>query len=191
MNGIKEKAGKFLLAYAVFGLLASLAMMIVETSGHSYIYTFGKSWVDTLICIPIFLWFAALLYTAGRFFFDEAFREKIFRGISGMKERDEREEIIVGQASRSYFLFSLGVLTVLLFFSTFHYRVTTEGSNKLFTVTIGHLRLIQQLVLKQSVEAGKTIIEYGNPVSGTGLLLLLGILQIVSFRWFNARIRAA
>ncbi len=192
MRELKEKLSDALTRYTLAGFLVMAVLAIPGIFRHPYerMYTFGTSAWDSVIVILIGLWGVSVAYVASRFIVNGSFRERALRKISGIRERDEREELLVGRASKAYVLFNFAVLLILLFASTFHYRVTREGTNSLYTVTIGHFDFSQPAQISASQEAGREIREYTNPVSNTALILFLLCLQIFIFRGFFRRLES-
>ena len=182
---MKNAALKFLHRYLIY---SSPFVLVVMLDGQLWpsvlpIGVMGDNALSTVTGIFFLLWLLSLLVFLFRIAFFATYREACFKTLAGLKERDEREEMIVGQAARSSFLLMLAILLVFFFLSTWRFG-TSAIDNSGQSITLGHLDLVEN-VLSRS-ESGKTI-YHSIPISKTALLALLVALQVVSFRYFSKK----
>ena len=107
-----------------------------------------------------------------------------------MKEEDEREEQIVGQAAKSSYLFTLAASIVLFSVSICRYNSSVDILKPYHSFTIGHFQLSENEENPVSLEIdGKTrsIQRHDLPLSKSAILLLLILIQISSYSVFATR----
>lgn len=141
------------------------------------------------------LWMMLTIYLAIRLLISETFREKILTKITFMKERDEREVLLTGKATKATFLITLALLFFLLCLSCFQvsiYRLPPEKAinGKTGVLTLGtNIVLSQRQAMSVSSQEGsqQNIFSYRLfPITTTGVILLLIIWHIF---WYNFFIR--
>ncbi len=136
----------------------------------------------------LMIWFAILIfYLVTMVTFPEV-REKTLRRLANMSERDEREQFITGQASRSAYLATLSLLIFMLFFSIFTLNLKKVPADqaidgKEHTISIGlHLNLLDKNPAKSETTTGEVLFESMDlPLSKTALLLILILWQLAAF----------
>jgi hypothetical protein len=115
--------------YLLIGLPFVLICMVWET-----IYPdiqFGKN-VSTLtrlcwelLSINLMVWFIMLIVFLICMITMKGVREKTLRRLANLKERDEREQYIMGKAARATYISSLSLMILVLFFCMFSVRIST------------------------------------------------------------------
>ena len=78
--------------------------------------------------IFITLWAFVVLVFLGRLIFSTQFRETVLKMLLFMKNRDEREELISQKAAQSSYLFTMGVVVVMLLITTENVLIPTSGN---------------------------------------------------------------
>ena len=73
------------------------------------------------------VWIFFSLYLSARLIISKSFREMTLCRLAFFKERDEREVLLTGNATRMSYLTSLAILICLLCFSVFHIYVYQES----------------------------------------------------------------
>ncbi|MDD5169184.1 MAG: hypothetical protein PHN75_10225 [Syntrophales bacterium] len=137
-------------------------------------------------------WLLCSLYLSIRLLFSETFRDKVLTKLTFIRERDEREAILTGKATRATFLSSLAILIFLFCLSTIHvsmYRVPPEkavdGKTGFVSLGVG-FSLFENGEKTQAVTGlqKKDIFSYTNlPLSNTAVILLLILWQIASYNY--------
>lgn len=114
-------------------------------------------------------------------------QENVIKNLVGLKERDEREEIISGLASRRAFIATTALLIVLLVMSCFTLSVARLPDNsvdgKKGMLTIGFN--LSGADRKSTVSSeGSILYEHHDiPLSKSALILVVLVCQISVFRW--------
>ena len=83
-----------------------------------------------ILSLNILLWFILLTYFVIALVISSELRNKLLTKILRIKERDERESYIVGNAARFSFFSTLAVLICLLFFSIINVRFNRIPEDK-------------------------------------------------------------
>lgn len=176
---------KFLHRYLIYSTPFALVVMLDGQLWPSVlpIGVIGDNALSTLTGIIFLLWLLSLLVFLFRISFFASYREACFKTLAGLKERDEREEMIVGQAARASFLLMLAVLLVFFFLSTGRFGTNSIDSTGQ-SITLGHFDLTESTVSQS--ESGKTI-YHPIPISKTSLFALLIVLHLASFRYFSRK----
>lgn len=135
-------------------------------------------------------WFALLTLFVISLLLVPSVRENFFRRIASIKERDEREEQLVGIVSKRTYISMLSVLVFLFFISAFSFQVrqvpddqAINGKKKLASISL-NLKLFDEARETKS-EDGQTIIQSKDiPLTKSSLLLLLILLHLATYRVF-------
>lgn len=170
----------FVLACMVWGSFSSQKNIFLTNSILLKITWEILSW-------NLMIWFGALIVFLISLALAPSVREATLKRLANIKDRDEREHYITGEASRSAYIASLSMMILLLFLSIFTlkiYRVPeSEAINgKRSNVSIG---LQFDLIDKPKTEIGPTgevIFESKDiPLSKTAIILLLIAWQLIAF----------
>lgn len=160
-----------------------------ESSTESMFFT-KALW--ELLSWNLMLWFSVLFLSLILLVFLPEAREKTLKRLANLKERDEREQFITGQASRAAYISSLSLMILLLFLSVFSlniYRVPEKEAihGKTGTVAIGFgFSLLDKPHVEMSPER-KVIFESKEiPLSKAAIILILILWQLAIFN-FTAR----
>lgn len=86
--------------------------------------------VWTALAFHLMLWLLVFIYFILILLLSPAFRDAFLARLIRIKERDERESLIIGRAGRFSFLSTLALLVFLLFFSTINVSVTRLPAEK-------------------------------------------------------------
>jgi len=144
----------------------------------------------------IALWMALVLYLALRLVVSADLREQVLVRLTFIRERDEREAMLVGQATKTTFLLTLAVLLFLFCLSSFQvsiYRVAQEqavnGKTGMVSLGFNFQILDTQAKTADAVVKQKDIFSYTRlPISNTALILFLIIWQIAVFNLVMRRL---
>lgn len=146
--------------------------------------------VNALSGLFIAAWMVISLYLCFRLMVSEALRDQVISRITFMRERDEREAILTGRATRTTFLITLAMLIFLFFLSCIQvsvYRVppaqAVDGKTGMINLGIGFYLLEQDGKIRSSdvLQRDNLFVYKGLPISSEALLLLLIALQIGSY----------
>jgi hypothetical protein len=127
----------------------------------------------------------------------ETFRDVVLARLTCIRERDEREVFLTGKAVRTTFLTTLAILIFLFFLSCFQvsvYRVPPENAidGKTGVITLGFavtlLESPKQDKPGNAVQKMDICSYSGLPITGTAIILVLIIWQILSYNYLMWRL---
>jgi hypothetical protein len=140
----------------------------------------------------LMIWFLSLIIFLILMVFVSSTRNMVTRRIANIKERDEREIYITGQASKNAFTTTLSILIFLFFISIFTFNVSKIPpeeivNNRAKSLSIGfNFKLTDDPRIEKD-QAGQVLVESKDiPLSKSAILLLLIVCQISVFG-FSAR----
>ena len=147
--------------------------------------------------VQIIIWnLTSLILSISMFFFRNT-REIVLKKLSGIKERDEREVQIVGKALRASYLGTMTILLFILFMSLIKVEVYIKPINNAEPDKPHHSMTINAGIGNEIINPKAIITKkkgytsyflYGDiPFSSSGLILILLIWQIISFRIVSRR----
>ena len=119
------------------------------------------------------LWMVLALYLSVRLILSGPFRDQVMARITFIRERDEREALLTGKATRTTFLMTIALLIFLFVLSCFQvsvYRVppdkAVDGKTGMITLGLGFSLLEQgsQSVRKSRRKAGHLHLPWASPV---------------------------
>jgi hypothetical protein len=161
---------------------------------------FGSGFLQTLwdiLGINLMVWIIVLLYLMIAMAVSGTMRADILARLAGIRERDERESRIAGEASKTVFLSTTAIFVLLLFLSLFNVKI---GKKPADAVGPGEKRGYISVGLQFSVTGDRPVsaaaaaskdriyLDYrGIPLSSTGLLLLLLLWQIGLYHYSAKR----
>ncbi len=137
-------------------------------------------------------WVAILLYTVSKMLFSKKFRDTTMARLAGIKERDEREGVVAGNAAKFSFLSTFALLLFLLVFSVTNLSVIkkpnpTTGKNGMVTVGFG-MKAYDETGFTHEKKDGEESYNYKSiPLSKPFLLLLIMAWQIGSYHLIARR----
>ena len=155
--------------------------------------------LNSLAGLVIAIWMTLSLYLSVRLMVSGPFRDLVIARITFMRERDEREVILTGKATRTTFLTTLAILIFLFCLSCFHvsiYKVpqerAVEGKTGMVSLGLGFSLLEhpkQDKPKPEDIIKKKDIFTYsGLPVSSTSVILILIVWQIISYNYSIRRL---
>jgi hypothetical protein len=161
---------------------------------HAYVYL---RLLNGLAGLVIAVWMTLSLYISFRLMVSSSFREQVIAKLTFIRERDEREAILTGKATRTTFLTSLAILIFLFCLSCFQvsiYRVPPEkavdGKTGVVSLGLGFnlLEHARQNGPRDAIQK-KDIFSYtGLPLSSTAVILMLIGWQIISYNYSMRRL---
>ncbi len=143
------------------------------------------------------LWMVLSLYLSFRLIVSGPFRDQVIARITFRRERDEREAMLTGKATRITFLTSLAFLVLLFCLSCFQvsvYRVPPEKAvnGKTGFLTLGlsfsFLDQAKHVPTKDALERRNIFSYQGLPVSNATIILALIAWHILSYNYFMRRL---
>ncbi len=192
----KMKRSDFILSRTfLYGLPAVICLAvysaIYEKASLQAAGNVTANFLHELTGLVLGTWMLLTVYLAVRLLISETFRDEILARITFMKERDEREALLTGKATKTTFLMTLALLFLLLCLSCFQvslYHLPPEKAvnGKTGVLTLGtSFKLAQPPVPMKGVQQ-----EYFSytalPVSTTGIILILILWHIF---WYNFSMR--
>jgi hypothetical protein len=195
-----NKIDSILLKIFLYGLpvvIVFTAFAYFYNSGvinHAYAYL---RLMNGLAGLAIAFWMMLSLYLSFRLIISEPFRDHILARLTFIRERDEREAILTGKATRTTFLTSLAILIFLFFLSCFQVSVgklspekAVDGKHHYISLGIGFKLLDSHTsgMTKDTTE-NEDIFSYTClPLSSTTLILILILWQIISYNYSMLRL---
>jgi hypothetical protein len=137
-------------------------------------------------------WVLILLYTVTKMLFSKNFRDITMARLAGIKERDEREVVVAGNAAKYSFLSTFALLLFMLVFSitTFNLEkkvVPTTGKNGTFSIGFG-MKALDETAYVHEVKEGVERYNYKSlPLSKPFMILILMFWQIGSYHLMARR----
>lgn len=135
-------------------------------------------------------WMLLAVYLSVRLVLSAGFRDRVLARLTFMKERDEREELLTGRATKTTLMTSLAVLILLFCLSCFQVAVfklppgkAIDGKTRGFSLGLS-LHLFND---SRSTWADPAVRQYdvfsysGLPISSSAVILLLVVWQIVAY----------
>jgi len=176
----------FLYGIPVIALIAGFSYLSGAVSHHA---GFSKL-LNNFMGLVFALWMALSMYLCVRLVVSGPFRDQVIAKITFIRERDEREAILTGKAAKTAMLTSLAFLILLFCLSCFHvsvYRVPPENAvdGKTGFITLGFgfdlLKHGEQDRPEERIQRQDIFSYRGLPVSGTTVILMLIVWQIIAY----------
>jgi hypothetical protein len=185
----------FLYGLPVVAVLAVFAYLYsVGVINHDTGYT---KFMNSFTGLVFAVWMTLSIYLSVRLMVSGPFREQVIAKITFMRERDEREVILTGKATKTTFLTSLAILIFLFCLSCFQvsiYRVPQDRAvdGKTGVVSLGlSFSLLQHEKQARSEDniPKEHIFSYrGLPISSETIILILILWQILSYNYSMRRL---
>lgn len=137
-------------------------------------------------------WVLILLYTVTKMLFSKNFRDITMARLAGIKERDEREVVVAGNAAKYSFLSTFALLLFMLVFSITTFSLEkkiepTTGKNGTFTIGFG-MKALDETAYVYEVKDGIKKFDYKSiPLSKPFMILILMFWQIGSYHLMARR----
>lgn len=135
------------------------------------------------------------IYLCVRLMISGSFRDKVLTRLTFIRERDEREVVLSGKATKTAFLTSLAILIFLFCLSCFKvsvYRVPPEQAvgGKTGFVSLGFgFSLLEGSKPANPIRIEKDLFTYaGLPVSSTTVILILILWQVAVYNYSIRRL---
>ena len=195
-----KRLDSILLKFFLYGIPA-----VIVFAAYSYFYSLGAvnhanvnlNFLNSFAGLVFALWMSLSLYLSVRLMVSGPFRDQVLAKLTFIRERDERESILTGKATRTTFLTSLAILIFLFCLSCFQvsiYRLPPEravdGKTGIVSLGLGFnfLDHSKQDKPRETIEK-KDIFSYtGLPVSSTTVILMLIGWQIISYNYSMRRL---
>lgn len=178
--------------YLIFASPIVLATMIWGTyQSDREIRTTGSFAIKALwevMSWSLIIWFLLLFIFMLLLAFRKETQESAIKYLAGMKERDEREEIIMGSAAKRSFTATVSFLVFLLFLSCLTLNIAKIPPDQVIDGKSSSLSLGFRLMESFGEETtapsdNKVIYEHRDlPLSKSSLILLILVWQVAIFR---------
>jgi len=174
---------------AVFAYLYSTGVVNHDT-GYA---KFANSFTGLVFAV----WMTLAIYLSIRLMVSGPFREQVIAKITFLRERDEREAILTGKATKATFLTSLAILIFLFCLSCFQvsiYRVppdkAVDGKTGFVTLGLSFSLLADDKQDRPADTIPKEhIFSYrGLPISSEMIILILILWHILSYNYSMRRL---
>ena len=192
-----KRFDSILLKIFLFGL--PIVIIVFAISNQEMINqdkTFLK-WLWDLTGIIFATWMALSLYLSLKLMVSEPLRNHVLTKLTFIRERDEREAMLTGRATRTTFLTSIAILVFLFFLSCFQVSIgklppdkTIEGKHHYLSLGIG-FRFLEspRSSMPKDTPENENIFSYTClPLSSTTLILILILWQIISYNYSMRRL---
>lgn len=195
-----KRFDSILLKVFLYGLPA-----VVAFAFYTYFYKAGvfnhaqkfSGFLNGLGGLVLIIWMVLSLYLSVRLMVSETFRDQVIARLTFIRERDEREALLTGKATRTTFMTSFAILIFLFFLSCFQlsiYKVPPEMAvdGKTGCISLGFsFSMLEQSKPKMPADLieKEYIFNYmGLPLTSTTLILLLILWQIISYNYSMRRL---
>ena len=193
-----NKLIRFIQNYLIIALPFVIACMIWSTVSPEEQFLAEASALTKIVwevlSINLMCWFAVLVLFLTLSVLAPSIREKTLRRLANLKERDEREQYITGQASRAAYISTLSLTLFFLFFSIFSLKISslpneqTSDGHQPTTVNISfHFSLLNRTEIENrntvaTPIAEKVLFDSENwSFSTPAILLILLCWQLLVF----------
>lgn len=176
----------------VFAVFAYCYSEGVVARGAGYI-----RFLNNFAGLVITAWMTLTVYLSVRLMVSGPLRDQVIARITFLRERDERESLLTGKATKAAFLTSLAILIFLFCLSCFQvsvYRVppdkAVDGKTGFVSLGLG-FSLLESDKQEHRTDAiqKEYLFDYrGLPLSSETIILLLIIWQIVSYNYSMRRL---
>lgn len=153
--------------------------------------------LNTFSGFAIAAWMILAIYLSFRLTVSGSFRDQVITRLTFMRERDEREAVLTGEATKIAFSTTLAFLILLLCLSCIHvaiYKVPPEkavdGKTGMVSLGLGFdiLAPDQQNHLQSKIQREDLFSYRGLPISNSAMILLLMGLQIFAYNYSMRRL---
>lgn len=189
--------GRLLSYYFVLALPVLFAAWLIEpaiTRSETSVGSALLGWGNAVFGAAFAFWMIAAIYIAFALVFSQRFREKLLKRITFMKERDEREEMVVGRAARNAFILNLAMLIFLFILNLISINVTKlppgkaiDGKQHNLFLGLNYYPIKKGNAVAQE-PSGESLYDYEFPVTVSGVLTMLMIMNIGSFCYYARKI---
>lgn len=147
-------------------------------------------WGNAATGLLIAAWMVSALYLALYLVVSRQFREQLLKRFVRMRERDEREEMIVGRSARNAFLFNLALLIFILMLNMVQIQVTKlapdhmiDGKGHNLSLGLNVSPVVQSLQERRAPteEGDRVVFNYDFPITVSGTIMFLIIANIAYF----------
>ena len=172
----------------------SLAFFGLETAAKENMY--AKVWYDFGGLFVFGSWMTVSICISLRLIMSSSFRSNVLSKITFLREQDEREIVLTGQAAKNTMLTTLAVLILLFCLSCFQfsvYRIPPEQAvdGKSRVLTLGLNFKLLDVPQQQGAGADKEkadIISYSAlPISSSTVIIGIIGWQIISYNYLMRR----
>ena len=131
-------------------------------------------------------WVLDLFYVVIKMLFSKKLRNTVMAKMAGVKERDERESLVAGNAAKFSFLSTFAILLVMLLFSSANFTVKKHPENvqqKTGMATVGFgFKFIDDAALTHEKNGEIETFSYNSlPITKPVLIFLIMLWQIGSY----------
>jgi hypothetical protein len=196
------RLNKLLGKYIIFASPLVIVMLVwsalVHPGNQAPTHRFSSVAVQILwdvLGIHLLVWLAVFLYLFIMLVLSATMREMLLTRLARIKERDEREDFIVGRAARASWLSTLALMMFMLIVSGLHISVSEfpkdeqkPGMRRSVSIGYGFSLFQKSAARKSSALKGHSLFSFsGTALSKSALLLVLMIWHLLSFHLFSRK----
>jgi len=194
MNKFDKILGKF----TIFSIPLIIILLVWGTAGNPDELSRSEGIIrifwDTLGWV-FMIWIVSSFYLVIKMVIQKNFRDIVLGKAAGIKERDERESIISGEAAKFSFLSTMAILLFFLFLSVFTITIAKhpdgiDKSGKRGHISIGmnFFPFANDVPKKKVIDKNLEIFTYsGVPLSSSMITLLILLWQLGSYKYIIRR----
>jgi len=151
---------------------------------------YAEIWYDFGGCFILSSWMIITIYLSIRLIISDVLRDKILSKLILLRESDEREVKLTGEAAKTTMLTTMSVLILLFCLSCFQFSVSNlpteqiiDGKTKEISLGLSFNASEQQAANSVQDQVNNIISYSGLPISNT--MLIIGIIgwQVVSYNY--------
>ena len=151
---------------------------------------YAEIWYDFGGCFILSSWMIITIYLSIRLIISDVLRDKILSKLILLRESDEREVKLTGEAAKTTMLTTMAVLILLFCLSCFQFSVSNlpteqiiDGKTKEISLGLSFNASEQQAANSVQDQVNNIISYSGLPISNT--MLIIGIIgwQVVSYNY--------
>ena len=183
-----NKIHQYMLKYLFFTIPAVILLIFwsffqtqqeVLQNNNMFIYIFWE-----ILSWHLIIWFLLLIYLLFVMLFSVQFRETFLIKLTSIKERDEREALVIEKSSRFTFFSTLAVLIVLLFFSLVNIKISKLPLGQVINGNKHQVTISASFdILKKNKPNNKNVLfsTESSPISMQGVIIFIILWHVLSF----------
>jgi len=151
---------------------------------------YAEIWYDFGGCFILSSWMIITIYLSIRLIVSNVLRDKILSKLIVLRERDEREVKLTGEAAKTTMLTTLAVLILLFCLSCFQFSVSNlpaeqiiDGKTREISLGLSFNASEQQAANSVQDQVNNIISYNGLPISNTTLITGIICWQILSYNY--------
>jgi hypothetical protein len=196
-HSFNKFVARYLFYFSPLIIITLIWIAISHPTGYVSLKTLTSTSVSNILLNILgfltFLWVFILWYFFSVMIFSSKLRESILTKLSKVKERDEREEFIVGRAAKATFLSTMALTIFMLLLSGFNIKlVKGKQINSKKHISISYeFGLLEKNIKKPAENKLEEILFSSSDysLSKSSLLLFILFWHLISFHIFSYKLK--